>query len=78
MHHDIENFGDSVSREEHPHGITPMLFTAEQVAQVLGVGRTTVYGLLSRGQLPSVRIGASRRIRRRDLVEFVNELEAAL
>jgi excisionase family DNA binding protein len=40
-----------------------LLLTAEEAAQVLGVGRTTVYGLLRTGQLDSVRIGSARRCR---------------
>jgi excisionase family DNA binding protein len=38
------------------------LLTPEQVAQRLGVGRTTVYELLNRGELPSLWIGRARRI----------------
>ncbi|MGI8753522.1 MAG: helix-turn-helix domain-containing protein [Acidimicrobiales bacterium] len=39
-----------------------LLLTAEEAAQVLGVGRTTVYGMLRTGQLASVRIGSARRV----------------
>lgn len=38
------------------------LLTPDQVAQRLGVGRTTVYELMGRGELPSLRIGRARRI----------------
>jgi excisionase family DNA binding protein len=58
--------------------VTPMLFTAMEAAEQLGISRSTIYGLMNCGRLRSVRIGAARRIRRQDLIEFVNELETAV
>jgi excisionase family DNA binding protein len=58
--------------------VTPMLFTAVEAAEQLGISRSTIYALMNCGRLRSVRIGAARRIRRQDLVEFVNELETAV
>ena len=53
----------------------PMLMNAIETAQLLGLSRSSVYELMNAGRLPSVRIGASRRIRHTDLVDFVNGLE---
>ena len=53
-----------------------LLYTPEQAAQMLGVGRTTVYNLLRRRVLPSVQVGRSRRITRRRLAEYVDSLDA--
>jgi len=39
-----------------------LLLTVPQAAEMLGVGRSTVYGLISGGALNSVRVGGSRRI----------------
>lgn len=39
-----------------------LLLTPIEVARTLGIGRSKVYELLQTGQLPSVRIGACRRI----------------
>jgi excisionase family DNA binding protein len=64
--------------EQELVGVTPMLFTAVEAAEQLGISRSTIYGLINCGRLRSVRIGAARRIRRQDLVEFVNELETAV
>jgi excisionase family DNA binding protein len=58
--------------------VAPMLFTAMEAAEQLAISRSTIYGLMNCGRLRSVRIGAARRIRRQDLVEFVNELETAV
>ena len=51
-----------------------LLLTPEEAAQVLGVGRTTVYGLLRTGQLASVRIGSARRVSVQAMEEFVDRL----
>jgi excisionase family DNA binding protein len=39
-----------------------LLLRPEEVAQALGVGRTTVFELMRAGELRSVKIGKSRRI----------------
>lgn len=39
-----------------------LAFTPAQVAEKLGLGRTTVYQLLSSGRLPAIRIGRSVRV----------------
>ena len=52
----------------------PMLLTAEEVAQALGVGRTTVYRLMSNGELRGVRIGTSRRFTQGEVEAFVERL----
>jgi excisionase family DNA binding protein len=43
------------------------------VAAYLNVSRTQVYILMGRGDLPWVRVGAARRIRRSDLVAFCDK-----
>ncbi|HEY1830794.1 MAG TPA: helix-turn-helix domain-containing protein [Acidimicrobiales bacterium] len=53
----------------------PILVTPEQAAEVLAIGRTRVYELMGRGQLESVRIGASRRIPVTALHDFVSKLQ---
>ena len=53
----------------------PLLFTVVEVAHITKLSRTKIYELLYSGQLTSVKIGASRRIRRVDLQAFVQSLE---
>lgn len=48
-----------------------LLVTVEEAARRLNVGRSTVYGLLQRGELASIRIGAARRVPVTALDEFV-------
>ena len=54
-----------------------LLLRPEEAAEALGIGRSTLYGLLACGQLASVRIGALRRIPTEALHEFVHTLERA-
>lgn len=39
-----------------------LMLTAEEAAESLGVGRSTIYDLMRLGQLSSVKIGRARRI----------------
>lgn len=39
-----------------------LLYTTAEAAKVLGIGRSTLYLLLGRGEIESVKIGALRRI----------------
>jgi len=51
-----------------------LLFTVPEVMEILNLGRTGVYGLIRTGELPSVRIGRSRRIPASALFDFVQSL----
>jgi len=48
-----------------------LLLTVEEAARRLGLGRTTVYGLIRDGELHSVRIGRARRIPAEALTDLV-------
>jgi excisionase family DNA binding protein len=61
----------------HGDDVAPkLLLTPEEAAEVLSLGRTTVYRLLAREALPSVKIGASRRIPFVALREYVDRVMA--
>jgi excisionase family DNA binding protein len=49
----------------------PLLVTVREAARLLALGRSTVYELIARGQLPTVHIGRSVRIRVADLETLV-------
>ena len=54
------------------------LLTPEEVAQRLRVGRTKVYELMDRGDLPSIKIDRCRRIPSRGVDAFIaRKLEEA-
>lgn len=51
-----------------------LLLTVEQAAERLALGRTSVYGLLNRGELKVVRIGRSVRVLARDVEAYAERL----
>ena len=55
----------------------PLLLTPEEAAQVLRIGRTTIYALMRSGELRPVHVGRSCRLPRAELERYVNCLEAA-
>lgn len=58
--------------------IPPLLFTTDEVARMLGIGRCRVYDLIRQRELRSVKVGASRRVSARALSEYVAQLEREL
>jgi excisionase family DNA binding protein len=48
-----------------------LTLTTTQVAALLGLSRSTVTLMISRGELTSVKVGGSRRVLRRDLDAYL-------
>jgi len=51
----------------------PLLVRAEEAARLLGLGRTRVFEMFARGELPTVRIGRSVRVPRGALEAWIAE-----
>ena len=51
-----------------------LLYTPEETAEILSIGRSRVFDLLRNGSLRSVKIGASRRIPGPAITEFIESL----
>ena len=64
---------DRGSADEAPETI-PLLVTAREAGQILGVSRTTVYELIAAGELESVHIGRSMRVPVATLQDYVVRL----
>ncbi len=47
------------------------LLRADEVARVLGIGRSKTYELIARGELPSLRIGRLVRVPRHALEQWI-------
>ena len=54
-----------------------LLLKPEEAGALLGVGRSKVYALIASGALPGVRVGASVRVPRAALEQWVTEQSAA-
>ena len=48
-----------------------LMLTVLQAAEVLNLGRSTVYGLIDSGELESIRIGRLRRIPMEAITDYV-------
>jgi excisionase family DNA binding protein len=60
-----------------PRGATPtLLLTVEETAAELRIARRRVFTLISGGELRSVKIGKSRRVRSADLADYVARLSS--
>lgn len=53
-----------------------LLYKVKEVAEMLGIGRSKAYELVRTGEIPSVRVGASLRVRGQDVQDYVNNLYA--
>lgn len=58
-----------------PEDLPPILFTPDDAARALRIGRPKVYELIRAGALRSVKVGGSRRITARALAEYVAEID---
>ena len=54
-----------------------LMLTPEEAAEALGVGRSTLYDLMRLQEIPSVKIGRSRRIPVSALLDFADRLATA-
>jgi excisionase family DNA binding protein len=50
-----------------------LLLRIDEVAQLIGVSRTTAYALVNKGEIPSVRIGGLLRIPNEALRKLIDE-----
>jgi excisionase family DNA binding protein len=57
--------------------VLPLLLTVNQAAELLGIGRSTLYELMDAGELKSVKRGASRRVPLQAVHDYVDRLLAA-
>lgn len=64
------------SPEQPTSGEPRLLLSVEEAAQLLSINRSTVYDMLGRGDLPSLKLGRRRLISRQSLVEFIMRCES--
>ena len=54
----------------------PLLYSVEEAARLLGLGRTSMFHLVTRGEVGSVKIGRCRKIPREALAEYIERLRS--
>lgn len=54
-----------------------LLYTPEEAAAALAIGRSTLYELMAAGAVKYIKLGRCRRIRRSDLESYVAGLSSA-
>ena len=47
------------------------LLNAKQVAEILNISKSKTYRFMQLGEIPTVRIGKSRRVRPEDLIKYI-------
>lgn len=67
------NRGEAPGAVNQQVGPSKLLLTVTEACQILTISRSKLYELLNSGHLPSVHIGRSRRIRMKDVEDFVND-----
>ena len=77
-HHPREAEGSARQSSQLDQLRLPLVFTVEEAADRLGVGRTVMYALVSSGAVESVRIGRLRRVPADALVTFLDELRRGI
>lgn len=55
-----------------------LLFSPQEAAELLGVGRSQMFELIARGDVESVKIGRLRKIPRDALTSYVERLRAEI
>lgn len=57
--------------------IPPILFSPEDVMRLLGLGRSSVFKLMQRQEIRSIKVGRTRKVSARALSDYVTQLEMA-
>lgn len=66
---DRSEYKDALDTYKQEH--LPVVLTAAEAMDILGVGKNTMYRLLKSGELPAVRIGRAWRISEENLGHFL-------
>ena len=56
--------------------MTKLLLTADETAQLIGFSRSKTYAMLKSGELPSLKVGRTRRVPAAALEEWVRDQAA--
>lgn len=68
-----QQFLSSSAAKSSPNGKKPGTVSVEEAAVRLGVGRTTLYAMIKRGEIPALKFGRARRISELTLDHMIAE-----
>jgi len=66
----VSTLGDSGTQQDRTDLVTDGLVTVQEAAEFLSISRSKLYELMDKGELIFVKIGRSRRIPRRALIDL--------
>ena len=67
-----ESLANGTSSSNHPaDGRVPQLHSIDEVCRALGMGKSWTYRRIKSGEIPSVKLGRSIKVRREDLEEYL-------
>jgi excisionase family DNA binding protein len=61
--------------EKVPHQVENRLLRVGEAAQILSLGTSTIYDLMAKGHLPSVKIGNARRLKLSEVMKLLDGIE---
>lgn len=56
--------------------MTESLYTVDQVAEIVGLKRATIYSLVREGKIPHIRLGRAVRFRPASIEEWLRDSES--
>lgn len=62
----------TISHAQNRASMEPKTYRVEEIAQILGIGRSSAYQLVRKGAFKTVRIGTAIRISRKSFDEWLN------
>jgi excisionase family DNA binding protein len=70
----LVGFQDALMSEasEHPNGKGIELLSIAQLCQELGMGKSWAYSKLKSGEIPSIKLGRSIKVKREDLEKYLD------
>ena len=60
--------------EMNPKEVIPKLLRAQEVADILNIGKSTAYSMMQHGDIPSVKVRGSVRVRPEDLANYIQQM----
>ena len=57
--------------EQPPDGQVPQLISIDEVCKALGMGKSWTYRRIKSGEIPSIKLGRSVKVRQEDLEEYL-------